>query len=176
MIGEGGEKVSLSLLWGTQRRISQVPLETLGGPHPYSPLLLHALGSRHAPQKPQTKGDCPPFVKTVEAPVGRLPVPEPVSLSSPLWSGLGAQTLCTLHPDQTQDKKKKNPLRIQGFSRAESPTNARAQGMGEQGHRQVLEKKERVGRKGSERKKQPRGKEASDAGESREQKRKGQQG
>ena len=33
---------SLSLLWGTQRRIAQVPIETLGEPDPYSPLLLNA--------------------------------------------------------------------------------------------------------------------------------------
>lgn len=49
MNGEGGEKVSLSFLWGTQRRIAQVPLETLGSPYPYSPLLLHATGGSSRP-------------------------------------------------------------------------------------------------------------------------------
>lgn len=101
---------SLSLLRGTLRRIARVPGETLGVPHPYSPLLLNATGGSSGswtrpPEAPDKRELSPFCYKSREAPSGRLPVPDPASFSSPLGlrSRLGAQILCTLHPEDSQD-------------------------------------------------------------------------
>lgn len=97
--------------FGAHRGIAQVPLETFQAPSTAGPLLLHATGGghqpRHAPHEPQTKGNCPPFVKRVEAPVGRLPVPGPASFPSPLQPQAGDQT--ALHPAPKTRIKTKNP-------------------------------------------------------------------
>lgn len=64
------------------------------------------MGPEHAPQEFQTKGDCPPFVKRVEAPVGRLPVPDPGSFPAPLLRPL-PPAWSSQYPHLSQDKKKK---------------------------------------------------------------------
>lgn len=50
MLGEGRQKVSLSLLWAhTEKNLAQVPLEILGTPPPLQPLLLQATGGGSRP-------------------------------------------------------------------------------------------------------------------------------
>lgn len=69
-LGREGRR-SLSLLWaqtetthsGSIRNTWCAPTAAASSSRP----LVVALGPGHAPQEPQTKGDCPPFVKRAEA-------------------------------------------------------------------------------------------------------------
>lgn len=106
--GGRGEDLPLSPV-GTHREESRSGsirntwhTSTHAAPFSCMPLVV-ALSPGHAPQEHQTKGDCPPFVKRVEAPVGRLPVPDQDSFPSPFLQPpallQGAHLLSTLNPD-----------------------------------------------------------------------------
>lgn len=174
-LGEGGQRApSLSCGHtlgeshsGSIRSTGHTPPPTAAAPPPPCMPLVAALGPGHAPQERQTKGDCPPFVKRVEAPVGRLPVPDPDSFPAPLLRPLPpAGSSGSQYPHLSQDKKKS----LQGVEA--SPGVQGFRGWREQGNSQALEEERGRGNGMRGNNLKPREGEASDAGENSVRKRK----
>lgn len=107
-------------LLGTLGRPTQAPAEeALMAPccPPSCMPLVAALGHGHAPQEPQTKGNCPPFVKWADY----LSQTQPPSLS-PLHPAPAPGPQPTPQP-QPQSKSTHPPSSVpQGFSGTESPS------------------------------------------------------